>query len=152
MERFGGENNQPLIIVDYAHTPDALEKVLHTLRLHTRGKLGVVFGCGGNRDKGKRSQMGRVAEEFADWVIITDDNPRFESNEEIVQDILEGFSSNEAGIIHDRAIAIRCAIEQTTAQDCVLIAGKGHEDYQEINGEKLPFSDVECVKKILVQA
>ena len=147
MERFGGENNQPLIMVDYAHTPDALEKVLRSLRSHTLGKLGVVFGCGGNRDKGKRSQMGKVAEQFADWVIVTDDNPRFESNEEIVKDILGGFSSNEANIIHDRATAIRTAIEKANAQDCVLIAGKGHEDYQEINGVKLPFSDAECVKK-----
>ncbi|GDX85004.1 UDP-N-acetylmuramoyl-L-alanyl-D-glutamate--2,6-diaminopimelate ligase [Methylococcaceae bacterium] len=152
MESFGGENNQPLVIVDYAHTHDALEKVLRTLRSHTQGKLGVVFGCGGNRDSGKRSQMGRVAEQFADSVIITDDNPRFESNEEIVKDILSGFFNNEANIIHDRANAIRSAIEQATAQDCVLIAGKGHENYQEINGIKFPFNDAECVRKIMVQA
>lgn len=152
MERFGGENNQPLVVVDYAHTPDALEKVLRSLRLHTKGKLGVVFGCGGNRDCGKRPQMGQVAEQFADWVIITDDNPRFESNETIVLDILNGCLNNEAKVVHDRARAIRHAIEQATAQDCVLVAGKGHEDYQEINGVKFPFSDAECVQKILVQA
>ena len=149
MERFGGENNQPLVIVDYAHTPDALEKVLRSLRSHTLGKLGVVFGCGGNRDTGKRSQMGKVAEQFADWVIVTDDNPRFESNEEIVKDILGGFFNSEANIIHDRATAIRTAIEKATAQDCVLIAGKGHEDYQEINGVKFPFGDAHCVREIL---
>ncbi|MEI7797114.1 MAG: cyanophycin synthetase, partial [Methylococcaceae bacterium] len=149
--RFGGDNNQPLVIVDYAHTPDALEKVLRTLRSHTQGKLSVVFGCGGNRDSGKRSQMGRVAEQFADWVIITDDNPRFESNKEIVQNILDGFLDNEAKIIHDRARAIRNAIEKATAQDCVLIAGKGHEDYQEIDGIKFPFNDAECVREILAQ-
>lgn len=152
MEKFGGENNQPLVIVDYAHTPDALEKVLSGLRLHTKGKLSVVFGCGGNRDKGKRAQMGRVAEELADYVIITDDNPRFESSEDIIEDILSGFFNNEAKVIYDRAIAIKRAIEHADAQDCVLIAGKGHEDYQEINGEKFPFSDAECVKKILGQA
>ena len=152
MERFGGDNNQPLVIVDYAHTPDALEKVLRTLRSHTQGKLSVVFGCGGNRDSGKRSQMGRVAEQFADSVIITDDNPRFDSNEEIVKDILSGFFNNEANIIHDRANAIRSAIEQATAQDCVLIAGKGHENYQEINGIKFPFNDAEYVRQIMVQA
>lgn len=152
MEKFGGENNQPLVIVDYAHTPDALEKVLSGLRLHTKEKLSVVFGCGGNRDKGKRAQMGRVAEELADYVIITDDNPRFESSEDIIEDILSGFFNNEAKVIYDRAIAIKRAIEHAEAEDCVLIAGKGHEDYQEINGERLPFSDAECVKKILGQA
>ncbi|MDD5755009.1 MAG: UDP-N-acetylmuramoyl-L-alanyl-D-glutamate--2,6-diaminopimelate ligase, partial [Methylococcales bacterium] len=151
MERFGGKNNQPLVIVDYAHTPDALEKVLGSLRSHTLGKLGVVFGCGGNRDSGKRPQMGRVAEQFADWVVVTDDNPRFESNESIVQDILDGFFHNEAKIIHDRAKAIHNAIEHATAQDCVLIAGKGHENYQEINGIKFPFNDAECVREIMVQ-
>jgi UDP-N-acetylmuramoyl-L-alanyl-D-glutamate--2,6-diaminopimelate ligase len=151
MEKFGGENNQPLVIVDYAHTPDALEKVLRSLRFHTKGKLSVVFGCGGNRDKGKRPQMGRVAEEFADSVIITDDNPRFETSDDIIQDILSGFFNNEAKVIYDRTTAIKRAIEHAAPQDCVLIAGKGHEDYQEINGEKLPFSDVECVRKILAQ-
>ncbi len=152
MERFGGDKNQPLVIVDYAHTPDALEKVLRSLRSHTLGKLGVVFGCGGNRDSGKRSQMGRVAEQFADWVIITDDNPRFELSETIVRDILGGFSNYyEADIIYDRANAIHNAIERAAAQDCVLIAGKGHEDYQEINGVKFPFNDAECVREILAQ-
>lgn len=152
MEIFGGINNQPLVIVDYAHTSDALEKVLTSLRPHIKGELGLVFGCGGNRDKGKRAQMGRVAEEFADSVIITDDNPRFEAREEIIQDILSGFFNNEAKVIYDREKAIQRAIEHAQAQDCVLIAGKGHEDYQEINGEKFPFSDAECVKKILIQA
>lgn len=149
MEKFGGENNQPLVIVDYAHTPDALEKVLSGLRLHTKEKLSVVFGCGGNRDKGKRAQMGRVAEELADYVIITDDNPRFEASEDIIQDILNGFFNNEAKVIYDRATAIKRAIEQAKAGDCVLIAGKGHEDYQEINGEKFPFSDAQCVCEAL---
>lgn len=152
MEKFGGENAQPLVIVDYAHTPDALEKVLGSLHAHTKGKLSVVFGCGGNRDKGKRAQMGRIAEECADYVIITDDNPRFEASEDIIEDILSGFFNNEAKVIHDRATAIKRAIEHAESHDCVLIAGKGHEDYQEINGVKFPFSDAECVKKILVQA
>lgn len=151
MEKFGGENNQPLVIVDYAHTPDALEKVLHSLRAHTKGELNIVFGCGGNRDKGKRAQMGRVAEELANNIIITDDNPRFESSEDIVQDILSGFFNNEAKVIYDRKIAIQRAIQHATAQDCVLIAGKGHEDYQDINGEKLPFSDSQCVREALAK-
>lgn len=152
MERFGGENNQPLVIVDYAHTPDALEKVLCSLRQHTHGKLGVVFGCGGNRDSGKRTQMGRVAEEFADWMIITDDNPRFEANETIVEDILNGCFNKEAKVIHDRAKAIRRAIEHADFQDCILIAGKGHEDYQEIEGVKHPFNDAQCVREIMAQS
>ncbi len=151
MERFGGENNQPLVIVDYAHTPDALEKVLYSLRQHTHGELGVVFGCGGNRDSGKRAQMGRVAEEFADWMIITDDNPRFESNETIVEDILSGCFKKEAKVIHDREKAIRRAIEHASSQDCVLIAGKGHEDYQEIEGVKYPFNDAQCVREIMAK-
>jgi UDP-N-acetylmuramoyl-L-alanyl-D-glutamate--2,6-diaminopimelate ligase len=151
MEKFGGENGKPLVIVDYAHTPDALEKVLSGLRLHTKGKLSVVFGCGGNRDKGKRAQMGRVAEEFADYVIITDDNPRFETSEDIIQDILSGFFNNEAKVIYEREKAIQRAIEHANPQDCVLIAGKGHEDYQEINGEKFPFSDAQCVREVLAR-
>lgn len=149
MEKFGGENGKPLVIVDYAHTPDALEKVLHSLRFHTQGELSLVFGCGGNRDKGKRAQMGRVAEEFADNVIITDDNPRFESSEEIIQDILNGFFKNEAKIIHKREKAIYRAIEHANSKDCVLIAGKGHENYQEINGERFLFSDAQCVREAL---
>lgn len=149
MEKFGGENGKPLVIVDYAHTPDALEKVLSSLRAHTTGELNLVFGCGGNRDKGKRAQMGRVAEELADYVIITDDNPRFESSEEIIQDILSGFFNNEAKVIYDRGIAIQRAIEHADSGDCVLIAGKGHEDYQEINGEKYPFSDAQYVREAL---
>lgn len=151
MEKFGGENGKPLVIVDYAHTPDALEKVLGSLRAHTKGKLNLVFGCGGNRDKGKRAQMGRVAEELADYVIITDDNPRFEASEDIIQDILSGFFNNEAKVIYDRAMAIHRAIEHADSQDCVLIAGKGHEDYQEINGEKFPFSDAQCVREALAR-
>lgn len=151
MEKFGGENNQPLVIVDYAHTSDALEKVLSSLRPHTKGELSVVFGCGGDRDKGKRAQMGRVAEEFADSIIITEDNPRFESSEDIIEDILSGFFNNEAKVIYDRKTAIRRAIEHADSQDCVLIAGKGHEDYQEVNGEKFPFSDVQCVCEMLAQ-
>lgn len=151
MEKFGGGKNQPLVIVDYAHTPDALEKVLRSLRQHTKGELSLVFGCGGNRDKGKRAQMGRVAEELADNIIITDDNPRFESSEDIIEDILSGFFNNEAKVIYDRKIAIQRAIERATPRDCVLIAGKGHEDYQEINGEKIPFSDTQCVCEALAQ-
>jgi UDP-N-acetylmuramoyl-L-alanyl-D-glutamate--2,6-diaminopimelate ligase len=149
MTRLGGENNQPLVIIDYAHTPDALEKVLKSLRQHTQGSLSVVFGCGGNRDSGKRPQMGRIAEQYADHVYLTDDNPRFESNEEIMQAILSGCLLQKHQIIHHRAQAIKEAILRASAQDCILIAGKGHESYQEIEGVQYPFNDTQCVREVL---
>ena len=149
MTRLGGENNQPLVIIDYAHTPDALEKVLKSLRQHTQGSLSVVFGCGGNRDSGKRPQMGRIAEQYADHVYLTDDNPRFESNEEIMQAILSGCLLQKHQIIHHRAQAIKEAILQASTQDCILIAGKGHESYQEIEGVQYPFNDTQCVREVL---
>jgi UDP-N-acetylmuramoyl-L-alanyl-D-glutamate--2,6-diaminopimelate ligase len=149
MTRLGGDNNQPLVIVDYAHTPDALEKVLKSLRQHTQGSLSVVFGCGGDRDSGKRPQMGRIAEQYADHVFLTDDNPRFESNEKIMQAILSGCVLQKHQIIHHRAQAIKEAITQASAQDCVLIAGKGHEAYQEIEGVQYPFNDTQCVCDVL---
>ena len=149
MVRLGGENNKPLVIVDYAHTPDALEKVLKSLRQHTKGSLTVVFGCGGDRDSGKRPQMGCIAEQYADQVFLTDDNPRFESNENIMQAILSGCTLQKHRIIHDRAQAIRVAIVQANAQDCILIAGKGHETYQDIGGVQYPFNDMQCVCEVL---
>jgi UDP-N-acetylmuramoyl-L-alanyl-D-glutamate--2,6-diaminopimelate ligase len=149
MTRLGGENNQPLVIIDYAHTPDALEKVLKSLRPHTQGSLSVVFGCGGDRDSGKRPQMGCIAEQYADHVYLTDDNPRFESNEEIMQAILSGCLLQKHQIIHHRAQAIKEAILQASAQDCILIAGKGHESYQEIEGVQYPFNDTQCVREVL---
>lgn len=146
MEPFGGQE-KPTVFVDYAHTPDALEKVLNASK--SFGRLSVVFGCGGDRDKGKRKEMGRIAETLADQVIITDDNPRTESPAEIVKDILAGCQSRKVSVINDRTLAIRTAILQSAKQDCVVIAGKGHENYQEINGVKLPFSDQDVIKQSL---
>ncbi len=141
MESFGG-GIKPLIIVDYAHKPDALEQVLNTLRQQCKGKLWCVFGCGGNRDKGKRPLMGKIAEQYADRIIITDDNPREEERREIVVDILNGLMRPQQAIVeHDRRRAIAHAIECAQAGDIVLVAGKGHENYQIVGKEKLPLSD-----------
>lgn len=142
MERFGG-SDKPLVFVDYAHTPDALHKVLNSVRKHGTQTLWLVFGCGGNRDTGKRAEMGACAVQWADKVIITDDNPRFENPADIIQHILSGCAraTNKVEVIQNRAHAIQHAIHQAIAGDCVVIAGKGHEDYQEINALKLPFSD-----------
>ncbi len=132
---------RPTVIVDYAHTPDALDQTLSTLRDLTAGRLICVFGCGGGRDKGKRPLMGAVAVRLADRVIVTSDNPRHEQPTEIVADILAGMPAGQT-VELDRATAIRAAIAEATAKDIVLIAGKGHEDYQEVAGVRHPFSDV----------
>ena len=140
----------PLVAVDYAHTPDALENALISLKpvaSERGGKLCVVFGCGGGRDAGKRPVMGQVAEQFADTLILTDDNPRFEASADILAAIAEGAPS--ARIIAERATAIDAAIAQAAAADVVLIAGKGHENYQERGGERLPFSDTQEAKQAL---
>ena len=149
MERFGGDG-QPLVFVDYAHTPDALDKVLSSLRKHCGQALWVVFGCGGNRDKGKRPQMGRIAEQWADHVIITDDNPRFENGLNIVEDILGGCSlagrnSVKVEVVQSREQAIQNVIARAAEKDCIVVAGKGHEYYQEINGVQIAFSDSQVV-------
>lgn len=149
MERFGG-NGQPLVIVDYAHTPDALEHVLAASRAHTEGRLICVFGCGGDRDRGKRPQMGEVAQRLADLVVLTDDNPRSENPRHIVTDILSGIEQRDkVRVEHDRAAAIRSSIAAARPDDLVLVAGKGHEDYQESAGERRPFSDIEQVQLAL---
>ena len=141
--------NKPLVIVDYAHTPDALEKVLQTLRFHTEGDLWVLFGCGGDRDKGKRPQMGRIAERYADHVWLTNDNPRGESPQRIIDDILQGIQNSSAiRVVPARDEAIRAMIHAAAANDIVLIAGKGHEDYQLIGNRAFPFSDRETVSRI----
>ncbi len=148
MQRLGGET-LPTVIVDYAHTPDALEKVLQTLREMTAesgGNLICVFGCGGNRDQGKRPLMGRVAEQFSDRCIVTSDNPRDENAQEIVAQITVGMTDNKHRVVIERAAAIYSAIAQAQPGDTVLIAGKGHEDYQEIAGVKHPFSDVQVAQ------
>jgi murE/murF fusion protein len=132
----------PLVVVDYAHTPDALDKALTALKPIAQargGKLTVVFGCGGDRDTGKRPQMGEVASRLADRVIITSDNPRSENPLTIIAQILPGAPG--AIVELDRARAILQSVREATPADVVLIAGKGHEDYQEIAGKKLPFSD-----------
>lgn len=138
------------VVVDYAHTTDALANALAALRPHTSGQLICVFGCGGDRDTGKRPEMAREAERVADRVIITDDNPRTESPEAIVGDILQGLENREsATVIHDRADAIHTAIDMARPGDVVLVAGKGHEAWQERNGKRTPFSDVAHVQEAL---
>jgi len=144
MQTLGGAG-RPAVVVDYAHTPDALEKVLHALREVTApggGKLICVFGCGGDRDRGKRPMMGTVAGKYADESIVTSDNPRSENPKDIIAAIVPGIRGSYQ-IIEDRAFAIAQAIRSAQAVDTVLIAGKGHEDYQEIKGVKYPFSDIE---------
>ncbi|MEK7991388.1 MAG: UDP-N-acetylmuramoyl-L-alanyl-D-glutamate--2,6-diaminopimelate ligase [Thiotrichaceae bacterium] len=142
---------QPTVIIDYAHTPDALEKVLQASRQHCVGQLHCVFGCGGDRDKGKRPQMGQIAQQFADKVIITDDNPRHEASQAIIDDILLGcqLPDSDLQVIADRAKAIQIAIKQAHIEDIVLIAGKGHEDYQQVGDDFLYFSDIDEVRKAL---
>jgi UDP-N-acetylmuramoyl-L-alanyl-D-glutamate--2,6-diaminopimelate ligase len=141
MQRLGGDD-QPLIVIDYAHSPDALKNVLTTLRAHCAGKLWCVFGCGGDRDAGKRPLMGGVSESYADVIIITDDNPRFETSEKIIKEIVAGINHKTAIIKSNRAEAIAYAVSQADVNDVVLVAGKGHEQYQESQGVKVPFSDV----------
>lgn len=142
MERLGGGPGEPLAVIDYAHTPYALEQALTALREHGGGRLWCVFGCGGDRDAGKRPLMGAAAERLADRVIVTDDNPRTEDPDRIVASILAGMQRPEAvAVIRDRRAAILHALAEAEAGDIVLIAGKGHEDYQIVGAERLPFSD-----------
>ncbi len=149
MECFGDEG-QPLVVVDYAHTPDALEQALRVLRQHRPRSLNCLFGCGGDRDIGKRPQMGAVAERLADRVMITDDNPRSEDGDRIVGHILEGMEQpGRAAVERNRAKAIRRLIGEADAGDIVLVAGKGHETTQTIGDRVLPFSDREQVLQAL---
>lgn len=138
--------NSPHVIVDYAHTPDALEKALHSVRKHCAGKLICIFGCGGDRDKTKRSKMGFIADQLADDIVITNDNPRSENPEIIAQEILNGVKNkNKFEIELDRAKAIACAIQNAQQNDWILIAGKGHETEQVMRDQTLHHSDIECV-------
>lgn len=149
VQRLGG-GERPLVVVDYAHTPDALEKVLQALRPHVNGSLICLFGCGGDRDRGKRPLMAQVAETLADKVVVTDDNPRSEAPEAIFDDIRPGFAhSGKARFISGRGAAIAQAVGGAQAGDVVVLAGKGHEDYQEILGERQPFSDIEQAQAAL---
>ena len=149
MNRLGG-GAVPLVVVDYSHKPDALEQVLQTLREHCDGKLICVFGCGGERDAGKRPLMGAIAERLADVVIVTDDNPRGEDGDVIVAQIVAGMSAPQrATVERDRARAISMAVTQARVGDVVLIAGKGHETYQEVAGHKRPFDDLKVARATL---
>jgi UDP-N-acetylmuramoyl-L-alanyl-D-glutamate--2,6-diaminopimelate ligase len=147
MQQFGGKA-LPLVIVDYAHTPDALQKALEALKPQTKGKLICVFGCGGDRDQGKRPLMAKVATRIADELIITSDNPRNEPPDSIINDILMGAPVG-AKVIQDRTEAIHFAIKNANKNDVILVAGKGHENYQEIAGVRYPFWDAEVVKNAL---
>jgi UDP-N-acetylmuramoyl-L-alanyl-D-glutamate--2,6-diaminopimelate ligase len=144
MSRIGGVHGQPLVVVDYAHTPDALEQALNAVRAHCAGKLICVFGCGGERDAGKRPLMGEIAARLADVAIVTDDNPRGEDGDAIVAQIVAGMTAAPAmAVERDRAVAIADALALARPGDAVLIAGKGHEHGQEIAGVVHPFSDRE---------
>ena len=134
-------HERPMAVVDYAHTPDALAKALAALREHCAGALWCVFGCGGDRDPGKRPLMGAIADELADEIIVTDDNPRSESPQAITRAIALGIKSRRMRVIHDRGEAIGAALKEARARDVVLIAGKGHEDYQIYGDTRRSFSD-----------
>ncbi|RZA36220.1 MAG: UDP-N-acetylmuramoyl-L-alanyl-D-glutamate--2,6-diaminopimelate ligase [Lysobacteraceae bacterium] len=150
MNRLGGDGQRALVVVDYAHTPDALEQALSSLRDHAPARLICVFGCGGDRDKGKRPQMAASAERLADLVIVTDDNPRTENGDAIVADVLAGFARPDAVIVQrDRELAIARAIGEAGPDDIVLIAGKGHEPYQEIDGVRHDFDDTSVARRYL---
>ena len=149
MQRLGGDG-QPLVVIDYAHTPDALENALAALRAHVAGRLVCVFGCGGDRDRGKRPLMGRVAEQGADLLVVTDDNPRTEASASIIGEIQAGIEhSQQVTVIANRAEAIAQTIATAKVDDIILLAGKGHENYQEINGVRHPFSDIEQAERAL---
>ncbi|NLS43696.1 UDP-N-acetylmuramoyl-L-alanyl-D-glutamate--2,6-diaminopimelate ligase [BEV proteobacterium] len=141
---------KPTVIVDYAHTPDALEKALAAARPHCSGQLWCVFGCGGDRDKGKRPLMGAIAEQLADRVVVTDDNPRSEEPQAIVKDILAGLvDAGRALAVHGRVEAVTITIMQANVDDIVLIAGKGHEDYQLVGNQRLDYSDRVTAARLL---
>jgi UDP-N-acetylmuramoyl-L-alanyl-D-glutamate--2,6-diaminopimelate ligase len=150
LERIGG-GRQPLAVIDYAHSPDALQKVLETLRpaVTRGGKLICVFGCGGDRDAGKRPMMGAIAAKLADFTVATSDNPRSEDPRAILVQVEQGIGAAPHEVIEDRQVAIYSALARAHAGDIVLIAGKGHETYQEIEGRRLPFSDLEVARAAL---
>ncbi len=149
MEAIGG-GGRPLAIVDYAHTPDALAKALRAARAHCAGRLHVVFGCGGERDAGKRPLMAAIAAQLADAIVLTDDNPRGESPQRIVADIVAGLPVGaRVEVVHDREQAIRGALSAARTGDVVLVAGKGHEAYQIVGGLRRPFSDQQVARAVL---
>lgn len=152
IEGYRGGKAAPLVVVDYAHTPDALRQILSAVRAHTPGRLLCVFGCGGDRDRGKRPLMGAVAAELADAAIVTDDNPRSEEPREIAAQILAGIAQSLRGkveVVHDRRAAIRAAVQKAGADDVVVVAGKGHENTQTYGSEVRVYSDREFVAELV---
>jgi UDP-N-acetylmuramoyl-L-alanyl-D-glutamate--2,6-diaminopimelate ligase len=149
-----GGGARPLVLIDYAHTPDALARALRAARAYCRGRLHCVFGCGGERDPGKRAEMGRIAARDANALIVTDDNPRAEDPQQITAAIMQGVAAAGGGahtrVIHDRACAIRTALADADAEDVLLVAGKGHEEFQLVGGERRPFSDAKVVRAALL--
>ncbi len=144
MQRVGA-NESPAVYVDYAHTPAGLEAALRSLRAHGRRALWCVFGCGGDRDRGKRPLMGKTAARLADRIVVTNDNPRSELPGNIITDVLQGAGEHADAIaIEDRATAIAFAIHEAAEEDIILIAGKGHENYQLIGDQRLAFSDYDA--------
>jgi UDP-N-acetylmuramoyl-L-alanyl-D-glutamate--2,6-diaminopimelate ligase len=152
MDRVPARAGAPEVVVDYAHTPDALEKALSALRplaAARGGALWCVFGCGGNRDATKRPLMGAIAERLADRVVLTSDNPRLEDPLAILAQIRAGLAADPAATLEDRAQAIAHAVQQAAPADVVLVAGKGHEDYQDVGGSKRPFLDMDVAARAL---
>tara|TARA_B100000214_G_scaffold163562_1_gene117279 strand:- start:882 stop:2384 length:1503 start_codon:yes stop_codon:yes gene_type:complete len=150
MDEFKVKDGYPRVIVDYAHTPDGLQNALIASRALTNKKLICVFGCGGNRDKGKRSKMGEIASKFSDFVVVTSDNPRQEDPSEIIKDITKGIAFDcESYVEPDRSVAIKLAVAKAEKNDVVLIAGKGHEDYQILKDQTIYFDDREHARKAL---
>lgn len=153
MQCLGGRDCAPLVVIDYAHTPDALEGALRALREQSRGRVWCVFGCGGDRDPGKRPQMGAVASKLADCLVITDDNPRSEDGWRIIEDIRTGIAdTSSVRVERDRGEALRFAMEHASSEDVVLVAGKGHETWQEVGGVRRPFSDEAEVSRLLARS
>ena len=149
MELFSAKGKAK-VVVDYAHTPDALEKALQALRVHCKGQLWCIFGCGGDRDTGKRPMMARIAEEQADVIMLSDDNPRSEDPALITKDMLAGLLKPDAAyVVHDRFEACQLALSQANEKDIILLAGKGHEDYQVLAGKTIHYSDRESAQTLL---
>ena len=149
LEYLGSFKNNSKVILDFAHTPDALEKSLKTIKNHFNSKLSVLFGCGGERDKNKRAIMGNIARKYCDKIFVTSDNPRNESLETITSDIVNGFNLNKHKIIEDRKLAIKCAIDEMGENSILFVLGKGRESYQIINDDKIFFSDVDTIKNYI---
>ena len=150
MQLITSGGKQPLVLVDYAHTPDALQQALLAVKAHSSGKVHLVVGCGGDRDQGKRTLMGKIAAQYADNIIFTSDNPRSESPAQICMDMTHQLEPTRFTTQLDRKSAIASAISMASAQDLVLVAGKGHENYQEINGQRLFFSDELAAQEALL--